>query len=130
MLGEKQKSTNNNIVSLNQNEFLKIIKPPLELEINFDEILKVDYTLVKYQVNNIFGKLRELTIHISDMPIFLIYSLIVNCHNLNNIKLIFLKDESEEKNKKNIEKLNDICPIILNYLKKIEFIFIDKSPLN
>ena len=129
MLGEKQKSTNNNIVSLNQNEFLKIIKPPLELEINFDEILKIDYTLVKYQVNNIFGKLRELTIHISDMPIFLIYSLIVNCHNLNNIKLIFLKDESEEKNKKNIEKLNDICPIILNYLKKLNSFSLINLPL-
>ena len=129
MLGEKQKSTNNNIVSLNQNEFLKITKPPLELEINFDEILKVDYTLVKYQVNNIFGKLRELTIHISDMPIFLIYSLIVNCHNLNNIKLIFLKDESEEKNKKNIEKLNDICPIILNYLKKLNSFSLINLPL-
>jgi len=129
MLGEKQKSTNNNIVSLNQNEFLKITKPPLELEINFDEILKVDYLLVKYQVNNIFGKLRELTIHISDMPIFLIYSLIVNCHNLNIIKLIFLKDESEEKNKKNIEKLNDICPIILNYLKKLNSFSLVNLPL-
>lgn len=129
MLGEKQKSTNNNIVSLNQNEFLKITKPPLELEINFDEILKVDYLLVKYQVNNIFGKLRELTIHISDMPIFLIYSLIVNCHNLNIIKLIFLKDETEEKNKKNIEKLNDICPIILNYLKKLNSFSLVNLPL-
>lgn len=129
MLGEKQKSTNNNIVSLNQNEFLKITKPPLELEINFDEILKVDYLLVKYQVNNIFGKLRELTIHISDMPIFLIYSLIVNCHNLNIIKLIFLKDESEEKNKKNIEKLNDICSIILNYLKKLNSFSLVNLPL-
>ena len=129
MLGEKQKPTNNNIVPLNQNEFLKITKPPLELEINFDEILKVDYILVKYQVNNIFGKLRELTIHISEMPIFLIYSLIVNCHNLNNIKLIFLKDESEEKNKKNIEKLNDICPIILNNLKKLNSFSLINLPL-
>jgi len=129
MLGEKLKSTNNNIVSLNQNEFLKITKPPLELGINFDAILKIDYTLVKYQVNNIFGKLRELTIHISDMPIFLLYSLIVNCHNLNNIKLIFIKDESEEKNKNNIEKLNDICPIILNYLKKLNSFSLINLPL-
>ena len=129
MLGEKLKSTNNNSASLNQNEFLKITKPPLELEINFDAILKIDYTLVKYQVNNIFGKLRELTIHISDMPIFLIYSLIVNCHNLNNIKLIFIKDESEEKNKNNIEKLNDICPIILNYLKKLNSFSLINLPL-
>ena len=126
MLGEKQKLANNNIVSLNQNEFFKITKPPLELEINFDEILKLDYTLVKYQVNNIFGKLRELTIHISDMPIFLIYSLIVNCHNLNNIKLIFIKDRAEEKN---IEKLNDICPIILNYLKKLNSFSLINLPL-
>ena len=119
ILGEKKKINNNSNISINKNEFFKITKPPLELEINFDEILNIDYTLVKYQVYNVFRKLRELTIHISDIPLFLIYSLIVNCHNLNNLKIVFIRDKSEKKYNSNIEKLNEICPIIINYLKQL-----------
>ena len=119
ILGEKKKINNNSNISINKNEFFKITKPPLELEINFDEILNIDYTLVKYQVYNVFRKLRELTIHISDIPLFLIYSLIVNCHNLNNLKIVFIRDKSEQKYNSNIEKLNEICPIIINYLKQL-----------
>ena len=119
ILGEKKKINNNSNISINKNEFFKITKPPLELEINFDEILNIDYTLVKYQVYNVFRKLRELTIHISDIPLFLIYSLIVNCHNLNNLKIVFIRDKSEQKYNSNFEKLNEICPIIINYLKQL-----------
>ena len=105
----------------NDVEFLKITNPPLELDINFNEILNQDYNLVKYQVHNVFSKLRELSISISNIPIFLVYSLIVNCQNLTSLKIIFIKDETNSDiNKDNIIKLNFICPILLKYLKKLE----------
>ena len=124
ILGEKQLEINDN-----QNEFLKITKPPLELEVNFDEIIDKNYLLVKYQVHNIFSKLRELTIYISNAPLFLIYSLIVNCHNLNTLKIIFIKGKSDQQNNINVEKINDICPIILNYLKKMNSFSLINLPL-
>ena len=124
MLGEMQKEIKN------QNEFLKIVKPPLELDINFNEIINQDYILVKYQMHNIFTKLRELTIHTSNIPIFAIYSLIVNCHNLNSLKIIFIKNESIQQNNINIDKLNDICPIIINYLKKLTSFSLINLPLS
>ena len=124
ILGEKKIITNDN------DEFLKITKPPLELQVNFDEIINNNYSLVKYQVHNIFNKLRELTIHISNIPIFLLYSLIVNCHNLNTLKIIFIKDKLDKQNNINIEKLNDICPIILNYLKQLTSFSLINLPLS
>ena len=101
-------------------EFLKISKAPLELNINLNETINQDYILVKYQVHNIFSKLRELTIQLTNIPVYLIYTLIINCNHLNVLKLIYIKDEtSEEKNKDNIDKLNDICPKLVNYLKSL-----------
>ena len=124
ILGEKK------IITKDNDEFLKITKPPLELQVNFDEIIINNYSLVKYQVHNIFNKLRELTIHISNIPIFLLYSLIVNCHNLNTLKIIFIKDKLDKQNNINIEKLNDICPIILNYLKQLTSFSLINLPLS
>ena len=124
ILGEKQKEIKS------QNEFLQITKPPLELDINFDDIINHNYSLVKYQVHNIFSKLRQLTIHISNIPIFLIYSLIVNCHNLNTLKIIFINNESIQQNNINIDNLNDICPILLNYLKKLNTFSLKNLPLS
>jgi hypothetical protein len=124
ILGEKQKEIKS------QNEFLQITKPPLELDINFDDIINHNYSLVKYQVHNIFSKLRQLTIHISNIPIFLIYSLIVNCHNLNTLKIIFINNESIQQNNINIDNLNDICPILLNYLKKLNSFSLKNLPLS
>ena len=124
ILGEKQKEIKS------QNEFLQITKPPLELDINFDDIINHNYSLVKYQVHNIFSKLRQLTIHISNFPIFLIYSLIVNCHNLNTLKIIFINNESIQQNNINIDNLNDICPILLNYLKKLNSFSLKNLPLS
>ena len=124
ILGEKK------IIANDNDEFLKITKPPLELQVNFDEIINNNYSLVKYQVHNIFNKLRELTIHISNIPIFLLYSLIVNCHNLNTLKIIFIKDKLDKQNNINIEKLNDICPIILNYLKQLTSFSLINLPLS
>ena len=113
----------------NQNEFLKITKPPLELEINYDKIIDINYSLAKYQTYNIFGKLKELTLHISNLPIFLIYSLIINCQNLNSLKLIFIKKDIGQQNTKDIDKLNEICPILLNHLKKLNSFSLVNLPL-
>ena len=100
--------------------FLNITTPPLELEVNLDKLLKQDYSLVKYQVDNVFSKLRELTLKVSRFPIFLLYSLTVNCQNLSTLKIEFIKDEeSEEKNKKNVEIMNEICPKLITYLKEM-----------
>ena len=128
----KEKILGENIININeiQNEFLKITKPPLELEVNFNEIIKINYNLTKYQVHNIFSKLKELTIHITDIQIFLIYSLVVNCFNLNTLKIIFIKDQSEQQNNICIQKLNDIFPILLNYLKKLNSFSIINLPLS
>ena len=123
ILGEKQDKEN-------QNEFFKIAKAPLELEVNFSEIINQNYILGKYQVHNIFSKLRELTIHISNIPIFVIYSLIVNCHNLNTLKIIFIKSQSEEENKINIEELNNICYMFINYLKNLYSFSLINLPLS
>ena len=129
ILGEKKIISNNNKGD-NNDEFLKITKPPLELQVNFDEIINDNYSLVKYQVHNIFNKLRELTIHISNIPIFLLYTLIINCHNLNTLKIIFIKDKLDKQNNINIEKLNDICPIIINYLKQLISFSLINLPLS
>ena len=128
----KEKILGENIININeiQNEFLKLTKPPLELEVNFNEIIKINYNLTKYQVHNIFSKLKELTIHITDIQIFLIYSLVVNCFNLNTLKIIFIKDQSEQQNNICIQKLNDIFPILLNYLKKLNSFSIINLPLS
>ena len=117
-------------IANNQNEFLKITKPPLELEVNFNEIINLNYTLTKYQVHNIFSKLRELTIHITDIPIFLIYTLIINSYNLNTLKIIFIKDQTEQKNNIYIQKLNDMLPILLNHLKKLISFSLVNLPLS
>ena len=70
--------------------FLNITTPPLELEVNLDKLLKQDYALVKYQVDNVFSKLRELTLKVSKFPLFLLYSLTVNCQKLNILKIEFI----------------------------------------
>ena len=106
--------------SINKEEkdvFLNITTPPLELEVNLDKLLKQDYALVKYQVDNVFSKLRELTLKVSKFPIFLLYSLTVNCQNLTKLQIEFVKDE--QSNKKNIDNINEICPKLISYLKEM-----------
>ena len=76
---EDEKKHNENLgegLDKNEIEFLKILKPPLELDVNFGKLINQDYVLVKYQVHNVFSQLRELTIHVSNIPNFLVYSLI------------------------------------------------------
>jgi hypothetical protein len=118
-----------NVVDNSQFEFLNIVTPPLELEVNFDQLLKQDYPLVKYQVHNVFSKLRELTLSISKFPIFLLYSLSVNCQSLNSLKIDFIKDENEEKNAKNIEIFNEMCPKLITYFKTLSTFSLNNFPL-
>ena len=118
-----------NLIDNSHFEFLNIVTPPLELKVNFDELLKQDYALVKYQVHNVFSKLKELTLSISKFPIFLLYSLSVNCQSLNTLRIEFIKDEDEEKHKKNIEILNEIYPKLIAYLKKLTTFSLHNLPL-
>ena len=130
VLSEEKKEKGDSGLGEKDIEFLKITKPPLELDVNFNKLLNQDYVLVKYQVHNVLSKLRELSISISNMPIFLVYSLIVNCHNLIAIKIDFIKDETNlDINNDNIIKLNYICPILLKYLKKLESFSLVNVPL-
>ena len=128
VLGEPKRENDNSGLGKNELEFLKITTPPLELNINFNNLLHQDYVFVKYQVNNVFSKLRELSISITNIPIFLIYSLIVNCTNLTALKINFTKDESNSNNN-DINKLNIICQILLTYLKNLESFSLINLPL-
>ena len=128
VLGEPKRENDNSGLGKNELEFLKITTPPLELNINFNNLLNQDYVFVKYQVNNVFSKLRELSISITNFPIFLIYSLIVNCTNLTALKINFTKDESNS-NINDINKLNIICQILLTYLKNLESFSLINLPL-
>ena len=128
VLGEPKRENDNSGLGKNELEFLKITTPPLELNINFHNLLHQDYVFVKYQVNNVFSKLRELSISITNFPIFLIYSLIVNCTNLTALKINFTKDESNS-NINDINKLNIICQILLTYLKNLESFSLINLPL-
>ena len=128
VLGEPKRENDNSGLGKNELEFLKLTTPPLELNINFNNLLHQDYVFVKYQVNNVFSKLRELSISITNFPIFLIYSLIVNCTNLTALKINFTKDESNSNNN-DINKLNIICQILLTYLKNLESFSLINLPL-
>jgi len=130
---EDEKKHNENLgegLDKNEIEFLKILKPPLELDVNFDKLINQDYVLVKYQVHNVFSQLRELTINVSNIPNFLVYSLIINCPDLLVLKIIFIKSESNsEINNNNISKLNNVCPILINHLKNLQSFSLINLPL-
>ena len=108
--------------------FLKVKEPKFELEVNFDELNK-DSNIAKFQVFNSFSKLKELTLLISNFPIFLIYSLIVNCNNLHTLKLYFITEKSKDKNNKNIENICEAIPILLKYMNKLESLELINFPI-
>ena len=110
--------------------FLNITTPPQELEVDLDKLLKQDYALVKYQVDNVFSKLRELTLKVSRFPLFLLYSLTVNCQNLHTLNIEFIQEkESDEKNKNNIIIMNEITPKLISYLKELQCFSLINLPL-
>ena len=110
--------------------FLNITTPPQELEVDLDKLLKQDYALVKYQVDNVFSKLRELTLKVSRFPLFLLYSLTVNCQNLHTLNIEFIQEkESDEKNKNNILIMNETTPKLISYLKELQCFSLINLPL-
>ena len=110
--------------------FLNITTPPQELEVDLDKLLKQDYALVKYQVDNVFSKLRELTLKVSRFPLFLLYSLTVNCQNLHTLNIEFIQEkESDEKNKNNIIIMNENTPKLISYLKELQCFSLINLPL-
>ncbi len=110
--------------------FLNITTPPQELEVDLDKLLKQDYALVKYQVDNVFSKLRELTLKVSPFPLFLLYSLTVNCQNLHTLNIEFIQEkESDEKNKNNIIIMNETTPKLISYLKELQCFSLFNLPL-
>ena len=110
--------------------FLNITTPPQELEVDLDKLLKQDYALVKYQVDNVFSKLRELTLKVSRFPLFLLYSLTVNCQNLHTLNIEFIQEkESDEKNKNNIIIMNETTPKLISYLKELQCFSLINLPL-
>ena len=130
MLAEKKKEVRDFSLGKNESEFMKITNPPLELDINFNDLLNQDYVLVKYQVHNVFTKLRELSISTSKIPNFLVFSLIVNCKQLSSIKITYLKNVSNsDVDNNNILKINYMCPVFLNYIKGLESFSLINLPL-
>ena len=110
--------------------FLNITTPPQELEVDLDKLLKQDYALVKYQVDNVFSKLRELTLKVSRFPLFLLYSLTVNCQNLHTLNIEFIQEKgSDEKNKNNIIIMNETTPKLISYLKELQCFSLINLPL-
>jgi hypothetical protein len=98
-------------------------------DINFDEIMNRDYILDKYLAHNVFNNLNKLTLHISNVPIYILYSLIVNCSDLTELKICFLVDKTSKINNKNIEILNDECPIMINLLHNLESFCLKDFPI-
>ena len=122
ILSEKSKKDfkKKNISMIDINERQKINEPKLELEINFDEIINQDYIMAKYLSYNSFSKLNELTLHISNIPSFLLYTLFVNCTDLIVLKIYFITDKSKQVNNKNIDNLNEINSMIIYYSNNLE----------
>jgi hypothetical protein len=121
----KKKSKNDK-----QCELRKINEPQMEYDVNFDDLMSQDYNMAKFHAYNVFSKLNELTLHISNFPLFLVYSLIVNCNDLNNLSIDFITEKSRDKNNKNIELLNDVSPIIIKYMGNLESFSLVNLPLN
>ena len=110
-------------------KFIQISEPNMNLELNFDEINK-DQNTVKFNIfNSLNNKLNELTLHISNFPIFLIYSLIVRCSNLSSLKISFITEKGRSKNNENIENLCQVIPLLIKMMNKLEAIELINFPI-
>ena len=100
-------------------DFLKINKPPTELEINFNEINIFKFgELVNYQIYNILPKLDKLKIYTSEAYLILLYSIIVHCPNLKSLNIILTSDSFNSGNN-SVEIFEDIVPMLFTYLRKL-----------
>ena len=112
---QEQKDTNKHILN-DIPDFLKILEPPMNLEINLDLInLNKLSSFFSFQINNLFYKLEHLSIEVSKINLDLFFSIIFNCKNLKSIK-IKLNNKNLENN---IVILDSIIPILLNSNKSL-----------
>ena len=116
LLKDKILNEENNINNDELPEFLKLNKPPTELNINFDiiDINKLS-PFISFQINNIFSKLEILSIEVSKVNLDIFYSLIFNCLNLKSISITL----NDNLSVNNVEILNNMISIIFTYLTKI-----------
>jgi hypothetical protein len=100
-------------------DFLRITKPQKELIINFNEINMYKFsTLVDYQIYNILPKLQKLEIITSEAHLSILYSLVLNCPNLNSLKIILTSDFFNSINS-SLEIFNDTLPVLFSYLRNL-----------
>ena len=100
-------------------DFLRITKPQKELIINFNEINMYKFsTLVDYQIYNILPKLQKLEIITSEAHLSILYSLVLNCSNLNSLKIILTSDFFNSINS-SLEIFNDTLPVLFSYLRNL-----------
>ena len=112
---EEQKDTNKHILN-DIPDFLKILEPPVNLEINLDLInLNKLSSFFSFQINNLLHKLEHLSIEVSKVNLDIFFSIIFNCKNLKSIK-IKLNNKNLENN---IVILDSIIPILLNSNKSL-----------
>ena len=100
-------------------DFLRITKPQKELIIKFNEINMYKFsTLVDYQIYNILPKLQKLEIITSEAHLSILYSLVLNCPNLNSLKIILTSDFFNSINS-SLEIFNDTLPVLFSYLRNL-----------
>ena len=122
---EENKENNKNILA-EIPDILKIIEPPIKLEINFDKInLNKISSFISFQINNIFTKLEKLEIEVSKINLDIFYSIVFNCKNLKSIN-IKLNNQNLENN---IVVLNNIIPIIFKNNKSLQELCYYNIPL-
>ena len=111
-------------------DFLRITKPQKELIINFNEINMYKFnSLVNYQIYNILPKLQKLLIITSDAYLSIIYSLVLNCSNLNSLKIILTSDFFNSSNS-SLDIFNDTLPILFSYLRNLTEFSYENIPLS
>ena len=111
-------------------DFLRITKPQKELTINFNEINMYKFnSLVNYQIYNILPKLQKLTIITSEAHLSILYSLVLNCHNLKSLKIILTSDFFNSSNS-SLDIFNDCLPMLFSYLRNITEFCYDNIPLS
>ena len=111
-------------------DFLRITKPSEELIINFNEINMYKFSsLVNYQIYNILPKLQKLYIITSDAQLSILYSLVLNCQNLNSLKIILTSDFFNSSNS-SLDIFNDTLPILFSYLRNLTEFCYENIPLS
>ena len=128
----KQKVLNdiniNNKNDIKIHKFISVSDPKMELEVNFDDLNK-SIPLAKFQIFNSFNNLKDLTLLISNFPLFLTYSLIVRCKDLNSLKIFFITEKGRSKNNENIENLCHTIPVLIKLMSKLDTLEINNFPI-